>query len=85
MKLTQGKQVDLISFNFDVIFRAMVGLALVVKGLTFLFATLAWWFYTPPTKTKATNGIQESAATSVNPDAKTKEIYAYDNATVDRS
>ena len=61
----------------------MVGLALVVKGLTFLFATLAWWFYTPPIKAKAANGVQEGAA--VNPEAKTKEVYAYDNTTVDRS
>ncbi|XP_046442239.1 solute carrier organic anion transporter family member 4A1-like isoform X1 [Daphnia pulex] len=65
--------------------RAMVGLALVVKGFTFLFATLSWWFYTPSTVTKASNGVQEVAATSANPEAKTKEIYAYDNTAVDRN
>lgn len=63
----------------------MVGLALVVKGFTFLFATLSWWFYTPPTVTKASNGVQEVAATSANPEAKTKEIYAYDNTAVDHN
>lgn len=65
--------------------RAMVGLALVVKGLTFLFAILAWWFYTPPVKTKTAKHVNGGPATSANPEAKTKETYAYDNPVVDRS
>lgn len=63
----------------------MVGLALVVKGLTFLFAILAWWFYTPPVKTKTAKHVNGGPATSANPEAKTKETYAYDNPVVDRS
>ncbi len=64
----------------------MVSIALVGKGLTLIFAFLAWWFYTPPTiKPTMAKDVQDGPAESVNPVVKTKEIYAYDNATVDRS
>lgn len=61
----------------------MVGIGLIVKGLTLLFAVLAYWFYTPPVNST----VKETAknTTDTPPMAKTKETYAYDNAVVDRS
>ena len=64
--------------------RAMVGLAMTGKSLTFLFSTLAWWFYNPPSV--ATTSQREAAAP--NRQTETKDVvmlYAYDNAAVDPS
>lgn len=51
---------------------------MIVKGLTLVFAFLAYWFYSPP-------GKATSKDTTDRPVDKTKETYAYDNTVVDRS
>ena len=67
------------------LFRAMVGIALIGKGLTLMFAFLSWWFYAPPTKLAATKDVKDGPKESVNPTVQTKEIYAYVNTSFDRS
>jgi hypothetical protein len=64
----------------------MVGLAMTGKSLTFLFSTLAWWFYNPPTASKTSQ--REAEAPAPDRQRETKDVvmlYAYDNAAVDPS
>lgn len=54
--------------------RAMLGIALSVQALTFLFACFAWWLY-DPTENEKKDELEERTAKEHTPPG----AYAYDN------